>query len=884
MKRGENSSKWFILSMLFVVFFFLIYSFGVSFKTGNVVGDGFIGISNCQELQDINNNLNADYELLNNIDCSDTINWHNGEGFEPLGSQSSFFRGSLLGDGNKISNLFINRSEDYVGLFSYLGSVAKVTNLVLEDSFLQGEYAVGSIAGLNEGEIINSSVKGEVKGDNCTGGLVGFGAIGSSAISSVFYGDLSGNISVGGLVGYNYGDISYSSVNGNINGSDDVGGIVGYNFFDSTSSNLSFRGNVTGKVTVGGIIGRADFSMHAVRPNQMIYKNLFFEGNVMGDVLVGGFFGFFPNQAKIDSSFFSGEVSGEVQVGGLIGSGNGVGVFVGSENVAGGLQIYLSNTIVIANVSGVELVGGLCGFAQGFDVTKVSFKGNVKGPTDVGGFIGFAVSPPNENDYILSTKISYSSFVGNVEGYNAGGFVGSGLLEISNSYVYGNIMGIATSGGFIGFSDHIDYYRIFGDSRIIKLGPKIKNSYFGGGKIINYRGLESGGLIGKTAAEVVITSSSYIDSTTSNLSSSTFGTSKISEEMYRKSTYSNWNFNSIWQIDEGSSYPFFTWQSEPFISLPEVLDFIPISTCLELQGIKDNLYASYKLVNNIDCSDTINWNEGKGFVPIAYRGYYSIFAGSFNGNGYIISGLFINRSGLGRRIDSPVALFSKVGESAEIKNVGLLNLTVLNSEYVYSTGGLIGQNNGNVSNSFVRGKVSGMNNVGGFVGDNRGIVLNSYFSGSIEGDNVVGGLVANDFFGGNISNSYWDVNVSGLTTSAGGVGKTTAEMKSSATYVNWDFNNVWEINSNLNEGYPFLLGAPFFISPDIEPPNEEHYKLEEEEKDDAEEDENHDGYVTLNEIEDLKNKWLNGLKDNMPIQKIAKAVHRWNKKDKMSRE
>ena len=69
------------------------------------------------------------------------------------------------------------------------------------------------------------------------------------------------------------------------------------------------------------------------------------------------------------------------------------------------------------------------------------------------------------------------------------------------------------------------------------------------------------------------------------------------------------------------------------------------------------------------------------------------------------------------------------------------------------------------------------------------------------------------------------------------------------------------------------------ISSDIEPPEEEHYKLEKEEKDDADEDENQDGYVTLSEVEDIKNKWLRGELNELPLHKVAKAVHRWNKKN-----
>ena len=43
---------------------------------------------------------------------------------------------------------------------------------------------------------------------------------------------------------------------------------------------------------------------------------------------------------------------------------------------------------------------------------------------------------------------------------------------------------------------------------------------------------------------------------------------------------------------------------------------ILISNCEELHSIEDDLTAEYLLVNDIDCSDTVNWIDGdlKGFV------------------------------------------------------------------------------------------------------------------------------------------------------------------------------------------------------------------------------------------------------------------------------
>jgi hypothetical protein len=55
-----------------------------------------------------------------------------------------------------------------------------------------------------------------------------------------------------------------------------------------------------------------------------------------------------------------------------------------------------------------------------------------------------------------------------------------------------------------------------------------------------------------------------------------------------------------------------------------------------------------------------------------------------------------------------------------------------------------------------------------------------------------------------VSNSYWDINTSGMNLSAGGEGKSTEEMKLPGTYVGWDFTNTWSLEVGKNKGYPFL--------------------------------------------------------------------------------
>ena len=140
----------------------------------------------------------------------------------------------------------------------------------------------------------------------------------------------------------------------------------------------------------------------------------------------------------------------------------------------------------------------------------------------------------------------------------------------------------------------------------------------------------------------------------------------------------------------------------------------------------------------------------------------------------------------------------------------------------WSVGGLLGENHGGrIENSYSVGNVSGAVFVGGLVGYNDGTVVSSYASAGVNGDEYVGGLAGWNGWQGTVSNSFWDIVASGMGESAGGTGKTTAEMQAVATFTEietvgldeaWhmvavapgetDEAFVWNIVDGLS--YPFL--------------------------------------------------------------------------------
>jgi hypothetical protein len=129
----------------------------------------------------------------------------------------------------------------------------------------------------------------------------------------------------------------------------------------------------------------------------------------------------------------------------------------------------------------------------------------------------------------------------------------------------------------------------------------------------------------------------------------------------------------------------------------------------------------------------------------------------------------------------------------------------------YSVGGLVGYSTNNIYNSYAIGDVSGDFEVGGLVGffaeDIDANIVNCYSMGAILGTSAVGGLIGTENNLGDYNN-YWDMNISGQLTSAGGTGKTTTEMKTQNTFTGWDFSTIWSMASSTNSGYPYLRSNP----------------------------------------------------------------------------
>ena len=169
--------------------------------------------------------------------------------------------------------------------------------------------------------------------------------------------------------------------------------------------------------------------------------------------------------------------------------------------------------------------------------------------------------------------------------------------------------------------------------------------------------------------------------------------------------------------------------------------------------------------------------SGGGFIPIGTTSSTSrenSFAGTFDGNGKLISNLYINISSEDNSNELLIGLFGV--NYGKIKGLGLVNCS--NSGTLSTTGnntvlvaGVTGMNYGEINSSFVSGTLcsNGKNNAksrsGGIAGSaNNATIKNCYSMGNIKGIGnfvtCVGGIVGTTQEGLKIENCY---NVASLT-------------------------------------------------------------------------------------------------------------------------
>ena len=249
--------------------------------------------------------------LTGDIDLSP---YNAGSGWDPIGDNSHKFNGTFDGGNNVVTNLVIDTTINYSGLFGYVGTYGKVKNIGIVGGSVNGKWDVGGVAGANAGLV-----------QNC----YNTGSVSSSFTTSVS----------GGVVGENIGTVSNCYNTGNVVG-DYPGGVVGWNG----------SGIITGCYNTGNVSKNGDYSIvgGVVGWSNNIISNCYNTGSVSGndDHGVGGVVG--RNNGTVSNCYYNTDKFSGVGIGNWISDTTGMttvemtnGTLLGQLNAGGGTAFVM---------------------------------------------------------------------------------------------------------------------------------------------------------------------------------------------------------------------------------------------------------------------------------------------------------------------------------------------------------------------------------------------------------------------------------------------------------------------------------------------------------------------------------------------------------------
>lgn len=668
-----------------------------------------------QKLAELTNNgkvTSANTFILGaDIDLSGVENW------TPIGNSYNFhFQGIFNGNGYEIQNLKLTSS-------SYNGNE-------IQNGPTDG-YAVG-LFGYLYGEVKNlgvSNVNISSRADY-VGGLAGY--LGDNITLNNCY--VTGSVTRTNDYADAYNTIAYSA----------TGGLVGYmaqrSIVKASHADVSLTANNTMSVigTLAGVMG--DYST---------IENSYAKGSITGGKYTGGLVGsVYNSNITIKSSFTNVTVAGNNTMGGILGSA------------------YNSN-LMISNTQS----GGL-------------IKNNTSNATYItaGGIVGLVTVENSRTVSILNCTTNASINISTTSGYEVytGGIIASSSSSSSivNSYVLGYSPDI--TGIFIG-SSGVTGTKVTGgayNANFNMVGKNIIGNNTGTFENVNtcgtdtpfvnsYANLSGVGSSSKSEANTeiikivsidvntstVFETSTAIDVKTETIKSTATITSTSSEIQYKYTTISGEFMNAITRIDT--------------VNMTSLSDIKALNGALESGTYAIRTTEDLKLLQNWSnlgfltgnyyfvLGDNINLMN-QSWTPIANS--YSLNA-TFDGNGYEISNLSIKGS------YGNAGLF---GQISEVKNLGLRNVIVNNTNSSGNTGAIAG-NCSSITNCYIAGSgsVTGSGTTGGLVGIGKDIT-SCYSNINVVGKgNQTGGLMGSIFAGATIAFSYITGNV---TSNSGNVG------------------------------------------------------------------------------------------------------------------
>ncbi len=431
-------------------------------------------------------------------------------------------------------------------------------------------------------------------------------------------------------------------------------------------------------------------------------------GEVSGSEYIGGVVGYNSSSGTITHCYNEGKVSGSGScVGGVVGANYGT----------------IENCYNTGAISGNERVGGVAGYNYYGTIENCYNEGNVSGSSYVGGVAGYNYYGTIENCYNT----------GEVSGnYYVGGVVGVKLGTITNCYY----LDTAYTGGI--------------DGKDVAGSAEAKTAeQFASGEVAYLLGEAFGQKLGPDQLPML-------------------GGDKVYAVTNCKGEAVSYNNTKSETLDHNFENGFCT-GCDGFEPATLNEDGVyEIGNAGQLYWFAEYVNAGNTSANAILTADIVV-NEGtmsaesegaREWTPIGNND--NSYTGTFNGNDHTVSGLYFNNSET-----NYVGLFGYIVESGTVKNTGVINSYFNGNNCV---GGVVGDNDGTITNCYNEGKVSGSGwYIGGVAGENyEGTISNCYNEGNVSGSDCVGGVVGWSYYG-TITNCYNTGTVSGSILRVGGV-------------------------------------------------------------------------------------------------------------------
>ncbi len=647
-------------------------------------------ISTCEHLQEIALDKDANYILTQDIDCSNTTSWNDGAGFAPIHN----FIGSLDGRNHTITGLYINRPSDYaVGLFGFADG-AIIKNIRFANSLattgqvaITGRQNVGAVAGELRYNAVLSNIHSELSvqsspagtSGSLTGGLVGIsrGNISRSSSSGTVIANVpdSGGVyaTAGGLVGYTdtweggVGHVQDSYATGTVRlantettypGTANCGGLIGSISYPATVQRSYSSGDVNCPAndgSAGGFIGILITS----GTTEVQVENNFATGSVTGPWGGRGFIGWTDSDTTdISSNYYDATQTGQTTCVGEQESG------CNAVNTDGSDQDYFKNPDNFPFPNWDQ--GSVWTIGPDMPVFKE---------------VQISPDPPTNLNAIRETDITLNweapipleGRSNNINDYK----IEYKLPTDTAWTVYDDGVSALTSATVSGIDDESTY--IFRIQAVNDIGA----------------GLYSASLqVSPDAPTQVVGLTGEANARSASLSWEATERTASYKTQYKASSDSEWSegislgeasdtSRAIYGLNPGVAYEFRVaavngggqgpWSEVLELATTQQQSYT-IATCQELQDIQNDPSGIYTLANDINCSDTVNWNSGKGFLPI------DVFIGTLKGNGHTIDSIYMNTQIIGSPQDTfhGVGLFGVVMD-ANITNVRLQNTTLIAS-------------------------------------------------------------------------------------------------------------------------------------------------------------------------------------------------------------